>query len=132
MRRSASFGPKVTVYPSRGMDRAAQSTASIPTIMTMTDETPRYQDKYTGAFLADKRHGHGRMDYQNGDIYDGEWVNDMRHGHGRCVYANEDVYEGEWKNDKRTGQGVYRFANGDEYEGIFLRELQGHRTYVMD
>ena len=46
----------------------------------------------------------------------GYFVNDKREGHGKYVWSNGEVYEGGWKNGKHHGKGKYRQANGEVYE----------------
>ena len=36
--------------------------------------------RYVGAMSYFRRHGHGTMYYNNGDVYSGEWVKDNRTG----------------------------------------------------
>jgi hypothetical protein len=80
--------------------------------------------RYFGDSLSGKRHGKGRMAYQNGDIYEGEWKNDLREGKGKNIYANGNVYEGEWKNDLRNGIGVIKYPGGGTYEGEWKDDLR--------
>ena len=57
------------------------------------------------------------------------------HGHGRVEYTNGDSYEGDWKAGHRTGRGIYRYAGGDVYEGEFLNDKphgRGKKTHAAD
>lgn len=104
-------------------------------------------DVYSGAFLANNRHGYGRMIYggsgtgqcyeghfkfnvpsgagrleqRNGDLYVGNFRKGLYSGHGRLVYSNH-VYEGGFKAGKKHGFGRFQFGNGDVFEGLFKRE----------
>ena len=72
-----------------------------------------------------KRHGNGKMTYQNGNIYDGGWKNDSFDGQGILIYTenapnntyNYSKYEGEWKNGKMHGEGKMTFQDKRIYEG---------------
>lgn len=72
---------------------------------------------YEGDVLQDKRHGLGRMIYQNGRSYFGEWKNDLRHGKGVETYSNNNKYMGEFQNGKASGVGTYSWNNGEVYRG---------------
>jgi len=44
----------------------------------------------------------GKMIYKNNDIYKGDWKDDKRHGFGKLIYDNGNkIYEGEWENDRK-------------------------------
>lgn len=51
--------------------------------------------------------------------YEGAWVQDKRNGHGTFFYADGSRYTGEWKDDLKHGQGVYTFVDGRVYDGSF-------------
>lgn len=63
--------------------------------------------RYEGDLLNDKRHGYGKMTYENGRIYTGEWRNDYRQGRGIEQYSNGNKYIGEFHNGKAQGVGIY-------------------------
>jgi len=105
-------------------------------------------DVYSGGFLANNRHGYGRMMYGggtgqcyegnfkynvpsgagrleqgNGDLYVGNFRKGLYSGHGRLAYSNQNVYEGEFKAGKKHGLGRFQFGNGDVFEGLFQKEI---------
>ena len=112
------------------------------------------EGKYVGEIKNAKRHGKGKMSYENGNSYDGEWESDNFHGNG--TYLNDtDSYEGQWVNGglrKGTlvwcsgeeyvgecwcgvphGKGCYSFRNGDEYTGEwdnFVKRGHGKFTWA--
>jgi len=58
---------------------------------------------------AGKKHGKGKMTYNNGVIYDGTWENDEQNGIGKYSYPGGEItYEGEFKNGEFSGHGVYK------------------------
>ena len=59
-----------------------------------------------GMWLANQRHGLGRMDYTNGDAYEGTWERDIRHGPATYFYANRDIFVGRYVRDRREGLGT--------------------------
>ena len=86
---------------------------------------------YEGKLKEGKRHGKGKMKYNNGDIYEGEWENDKKNGKGKYLYVNKDEYEGEWKNNKKNGKGKYIYINGDVYDGTWENDKKnGEGTYI--
>ena len=74
------------------------------------------------------------MKFASGANYNGEWVEGERHGHGVMQYANGDEYQvcvywkklkikkGEWVEGERHGHGVMQYANGDEYQVCVLKK----------
>lgn len=56
--------------------------------------------------MNNQRHGHGRMQYSNGDAYEGLWVKDHRTGWAKYFYANGDIFVGKYKQNRREGLGT--------------------------
>ena len=54
------------------------------------DVDHEYEDgsRYVGQALGEKKHGRGKMFYNNGGIYEGEWEKDLMNGFG--VLRNEN------------------------------------------
>ncbi len=70
------------------------------------------------------REGYGRFiakDKQNPRSYEykGEWRDNKRHGHGRCYYYNGDLYEGDWVRGMRQGKGTAFLQSGERYVGMW-------------
>lgn len=56
--------------------------------------------------LNKKKHGFGRLYYQDGGYYEGEWKNGKMNGFAKLYYQSGDIaYEGYWLNDKLHGKG---------------------------
>lgn len=77
---------------------------------------------YEGEWNNMKKHGKGRMVYENGHVYNGFWEDDKRHGLGRMDYDDGEFYNGEWDTDQRQGLGLYKYSNGDQYRGFFDKD----------
>lgn len=43
------------------------------------------QSMYEGQFLHNKRHGFGRLFWNDGTYYTGKWANDLRNGYGKLI-----------------------------------------------
>lgn len=117
--------------------------------------------KYFGELVNGKRHGKGRMEFENYDSYEGEWVdgkmegkgvylfwdmekdeyteqydggfkNNVREGVGKMTYANLDIYIGEWKNDQRSGNGVLICSDGRFFHGQWNDDKIERGRYRMN
>jgi hypothetical protein len=86
---------------------------------------------YVGEVNAEgQMHGHGRLEYRNGNLYTGEFMNDKRHGQGTLQQVHDvgtstglvcgGTYTGQWVNDKKQGQAVFVGTDGERFEGRFL------------
>ena len=76
---------------------------------------------YIGYVLNNKRHGNGKMLYNNGEYEEGNWNYDkFTNGKVYYIYDNGDYYIGEISNGKKNGKGKYYFKNGDYFEGVYL------------
>lgn len=90
---------------------------------------------YEGDLKDGKRHGEGKMCYDNGDVYVGEWESDVRHGKGKLQLVTGGIYQGMWENDLFSGKGVLKFSSGAFYEGDFKAGKyhgKGKYTYPDD
>ena len=76
---------------------------------------------YNGELLSGNPHGHGTMNFNNGEKYEGEWDNGY-FKKGKFTYSNGDVYEGEWAMFLRNGFGTCLYADGHKYEGIWVAD----------
>jgi len=57
--------------------------------------------------------------------YDGEWQEDRRHGHGKFFWKDGDTYEGEWRDGRRCAkesstrpQDSSTYKNGERDDSI--------------
>jgi len=88
---------------------------------------------YTGEFKNTKRHGNGRLIYENGDEYIGEFKDNYMDGLGKIEYENGDIYQGDWLKGKKHGDGKMKYANRDTYEGDWVndkRHGQGKMVFL--
>lgn len=67
------------------------------------------ENKYTGSWKGNNKHGIGKMVYAGVGVYYGYWANGLREGEGVMTYSNQDVYSGMWKDGKKHAQGTYVF-----------------------
>lgn len=92
----------------------------------------RDDDVYVGDMNeAGKKHGRGRLVYENGDVYYGDWVDNRRHGMGTFIYANGNKYSGMFERGKKSGIGDFTFVSlGDSYSGGFVADvIEGKGMY---
>lgn len=116
---------------------------------------------YTGQIKNGKKHGQGKMTYDNGDVYEGPWKDDKKHGKGKGImkYGEESIrnmspygygelidsdaiklkqalYIGDWEEDKRHGTGMQSFKDGDgdeyDYKGEWKNDKKhGKGSYTI-
>ncbi len=79
-------------------------------------------DVYEGEWKNDQQEGKGKMNYFEGDIYKGNWENNQKNGKGFAVYDNGNTYDGEWKNERKHGKGTMNYENGDIYDGDWVND----------
>eukprot|EP00277_Geminigera_cryophila_P043257 CAMPEP_0173078062 /NCGR_PEP_ID=MMETSP1102-20130122/13783_1 /TAXON_ID=49646 /ORGANISM="Geminigera sp., Strain Caron Lab Isolate" /LENGTH=397 /DNA_ID=CAMNT_0013949039 /DNA_START=68 /DNA_END=1261 /DNA_ORIENTATION=- len=90
------------------------------------------QGVYEGEMDQNRREGHGKCSYLNGNVYDGQWQNGKRHGRGHMQYASKASYDGEWAEGERNGHGVLKYSNGAQYEGQWVRDVKhGYGSYLF-
>ena len=75
--------------------------------------------KYSGEWMANKRHGEGIYIYATGNKYAGQFKADMRHGLGTFMWADGESYVGYWRYDTPNGQGARHYSNGSVKRGIW-------------
>eukprot|EP01062_Namystynia_karyoxenos_P046668 TRINITY_DN35023_c0_g1_i1.p1 TRINITY_DN35023_c0_g1~~TRINITY_DN35023_c0_g1_i1.p1 ORF type:complete len:815 (+),score=262.49 TRINITY_DN35023_c0_g1_i1:68-2512(+) len=60
--------------------------------------------RYVGDVKGGRRHGRGRIHYDNGDVFEGEFREGRRHGVGVVTYADSGrQFEGNWVADELQG-----------------------------
>ena len=84
--------------------------------------------RYTGDFVAGRKHGKGLKVWPNGDRYEGDFINDLRQGQGmyRWGAASEwagQRYVGAYVADKREGLGSYEWPDGRKLSGQWQGDL---------
>jgi hypothetical protein len=79
------------------------------------------KDVYTGETNEEGNpHGHGKMEYANGEKYEGQWKDNKLHGKGKYTYETGDVFEGEYQGSRKHGPALYRFSHGDIDAVLFV------------
>lgn len=73
-----------------------------------------------GNFSQDVFEGEGRLIKDNGDIYKGFFKQGKAEGKGQYIKKDGETYDGTFKADKPHGQGILKYANGNKYEGNFV------------
>ena len=66
---------------------------------------PADRGRYTGDWLAGKRHGEGIYTKPDGTEYVGEWKEGRRDGWGCLFHPCGEMYEGEWRAGRMHGGG---------------------------
>ena len=90
----------------------------------------KYESRYTGPYIAGKRHGIGKLIYNSGNVYEGEFANDKRSGKGVFTWNDGSVYKGTFTDGKLSGKGTYTSAKGEKYVGDFVDgNYNGQGTY---
>lgn len=84
--------------------------------------------RYTGDFVAGRKHGKGLKVWANGDRYEGDFVSDLRQGQGvyRWGAASEwagQRYIGSYVSDRREGLGTYEWPDGRTLSGHWRADL---------
>ena len=65
-------------------------------------------------------HGHGSIEFANGDTYVGPFKHGQMHGtSGLYTWENRSVYKGEFSNNLQHGHGEYRMEGERRYVGNF-------------
>lgn len=86
--------------------------------MSGTGEMHDRTGLYIGAWAHDTRHGHGTMQYANGNVYTGDWVQGNCDGHGKLFEIDcGTTYEGMFANNEKHGMGIEINADEDVYDG---------------
>lgn len=71
------------------------------------------------------------MVFNNGDFYTGQWVDNLPHGHGKYLWNDGCMYVGEWQKGKTVGRGRFTWPSGATYEGEFKRGyMDGKGAYT--
>lgn len=107
------------------------------------------KDEYIGSYVNGARSGKGTYKFnKNGDVYNGHYELNKKHGFGKMVFNNKKSEEEEEENEDegpprqgnylgnfssglREGNGTFTYQNGDIYVGEWLQgKKHGHGTYT--
>ena len=82
------------------------------------------QTRYESDFVNNKKEGHGKIIFENGEYYFGNFKNDMPHGKGKDYYSyGKLMIEGDYISDYFDGNGKLIKKNGDYGIGQFKNHL---------
>jgi len=90
-------------------------------------------DLYTGLWLDNLPHGHGKYLWTDGCMYLGEWYKGKTMGKGKFGWFSGATYEGDFKGGYMDGRGTFTGSSGDAYRGYWvmnLRHGQGTQSYA--
>lgn len=79
---------------------------------------------YEGGFSNGLFSGKGRLKLPSGELYEGDFKNGMLDGHGKVVHPDGSIYIGEFRNDVLHGQGRLQTLDGYVYKGSFAKGQQ--------
>ena len=74
---------------------------------------------YNGSWVANKPHGQGTMEFNDGRIYSGEFVDGQICGKGVLRTPGKGVYEGEFKDGKQNGVVTFTSEAGVVEKAIY-------------
>ncbi len=84
------------------------------------ETTGNYTYKYEGAWIKDRKNGHGKIEFSDGDMYEGNFLNDKFDGEvGEYQWKSKYKYKGQWRDGKMEGIGTFTNRDGAEYTGKF-------------
>ncbi|KAJ8421679.1 hypothetical protein Cgig2_026667 [Carnegiea gigantea] len=86
-------------------------------------------DMYTGEWLDNLPHGHGKYSWNDGCVYEGQWQKGKTMGNGKFSWPSGAIYEGNFKKGYMDGKGSYTGSNGETYRGSWVMNFKhGHGT----
>ena len=83
------------------------------------DEALPGGERFSGAYVNNRRNGPGVYTWPDGRRYEGEFRDDKRHGRGKFTAANGEVYTGDFRDDRAEGVGVQVFPDGRRHVGEY-------------
>ncbi|VAI94290.1 unnamed protein product [Triticum turgidum subsp. durum] len=138
-KRGARHGHGRTLWPSGAVyegDYSAGFMDGQGTYVTSSSSSSSSSSyTYKGQWKLDRKHGHGRQTYPNGDAFEGSWVQGHMEGHGcRYTWANGNTYAGTMRNGTMFGKGVLTWsATGDSFQGNWLDgAMHGYGLYTWE
>ena len=119
-----SFVTPVVAADCRVLDAELQGEYAGPCVdgLAHGTGTAKGSARYTGAFVAGRKHGNGTKEWPNGDRYEGGFANDLKQGYGTYIWGRNSKwagqrYAGAYAHDRRHGAGVYTWPDGRELAG---------------
>lgn len=84
---------------------------------------------YSGEFLKGKKHGKGKVEWNDKTSYEGDFIMGRIEGQGTHYWADSQ-YTGSWKVNKMHGLGVYTWTDGRKYEGsMVMGQKEGYGVF---
>ncbi|XP_033754165.1 MORN repeat-containing protein 1-like isoform X6 [Pecten maximus] len=104
--------------------------------------------RYEGQWRNGKKHGHGKLQMQDGSYYEGTFSDGEINGHGfryfstsgckytgqfhkgelhgtgKMIYTDGSIYDGQWYRNRKHGYGVMRSSESEVYEGAYQSNLR--------
>ncbi|XP_021354202.1 MORN repeat-containing protein 1-like isoform X3 [Mizuhopecten yessoensis] len=104
--------------------------------------------RYEGQWRNGKKHGHGKLQMQDGSYYEGTFNDGEINGHGfryfsttgckytgqfhkgelhgtgKMIYTDGSIYDGQWYRNRKHGYGVMRSSDSAVYEGAYQSNLR--------
>ncbi|KAF5469838.1 hypothetical protein F2P56_010397 [Juglans regia] len=90
-------------------------------------------DFYTGQWMDNLPHGHGKYFWTDGCMYVGEWQGGKTMGKGKFSWPSGATYDGEFKNGYMDGRGTYKGSSGDKFRGHWVMNMkhgQGTKSFA--
>lgn len=78
-------------------------------------------------------HGHGRYEWNDGNVYVGDWQRGLMTGEGFLLkFQAQEELRGHFSNGLLHGWGKKQWSNGNSYEGYFRQGIQhGYGTMIV-
>lgn len=86
---------------------------------------------YKGQFYQKKKHGKGKIYFNNGKFYEGTWFNDTMTGYGIQIKTDGSFIRGEFKNNQPDGYAEYIRPGKESYKGHWVegkKHGKGHEV----
>ncbi|XP_016479547.1 phosphatidylinositol 4-phosphate 5-kinase 5-like [Nicotiana tabacum] len=83
-------------------------------------------DYYSGYWVDNFPHGHGKYWWTDGCMYVGDWFRGKKMGKGTFSWPSGAMYEGNFKSGYMDGEGTYMAPNGDSFRGSWVMNLKHH------
>ncbi|XP_054299909.1 MORN repeat-containing protein 1 isoform X10 [Pongo pygmaeus] len=89
--------------------------------------------RYEGEWKAGRKHGHGKLLFQDGSYYEGAFVDGEIMGEGRRHWAwSGDTFSGQFVLGEPQGYGVMEYKAGGCYEGEVSHGMREGHGFLVD
>ena len=83
-----------------------------------------FRSRYTGNFKSGKKHGLGKLIFQDLNTYEGNFYYNEIKGEGSCHWKDGRFYVGKWSNNKMNGYGIFVWPDKKKYYGHYVNNLK--------